>query len=204
MTLWLSFGILLLIVPLMSWWRVRKKSSLSDVPASPALTSDVLYEIRSLIDSGKKVEAVKRVREATNWGLRESKEYVDALSQGGEPAFSAPPDSSSGVTSPEDMRQVAAQLLSQGKKIEAVKHVREATRWGLREAKVYVEALESGAELPEFSQSTIGQEPPVDLREAVRDLLNQRRKIEAVKLVREHTNWGLKEAKDYVDAIETE
>jgi len=33
----------------------------------------------------------------------------------------------------------------------------------------------------------------------VQSLLSQRRKIEAIRLVREHTGLGLKEAKDYVE-----
>jgi hypothetical protein len=36
---------------------------------------------------------------------------------------------------------------------------------------------------------------------AARDLLSKRRKIEAIKLVREHTGWGLKESKDFVDGL---
>jgi len=36
---------------------------------------------------------------------------------------------------------------------------------------------------------------------AARDLLTKRRKIEAIKLVREHTGWGLKESKDFVDGL---
>jgi len=36
---------------------------------------------------------------------------------------------------------------------------------------------------------------------AARDLLSKRRNIEAIKLVREHTGWGLKESKDFVDGL---
>jgi len=38
-------------------------------------------QVRALIAQGRKVEAVKRVRETTGWGLKESKDYVDALSE---------------------------------------------------------------------------------------------------------------------------
>ena len=38
-------------------------------------------QVRALIAQIRKVEAVKRVRETTGWGLKESKDYVDALSQ---------------------------------------------------------------------------------------------------------------------------
>ncbi|NOK58672.1 MAG: hypothetical protein GFH27_549301n298 [Chloroflexi bacterium AL-W] len=91
-------------------------------------------------------------------------------------------------------------LVHQGRKIEAIKLVREHTDKGLREAKNYVEALERSAALPEeidpsADVSAIGNE--------VRALLLQGKKIEAIKRVREHTQWGLKEAKEYVDAFES-
>ena len=38
----------------------------------------------------------------------------------------------------------------------------------------------------------------------VRDLLVAGRKIEAIKVVRDRTGWGLREAKDHVDALERE
>lgn len=36
-------------------------------------------EVRRLAASGKKIEAIKEVRAATGWGLKESKDYVDRL-----------------------------------------------------------------------------------------------------------------------------
>ncbi|WP_066910698.1 ribosomal protein L7/L12 [Millisia brevis] len=36
-------------------------------------------QVRQLNDAGKKIEAIKSVREATGWGLREAKEYVDRI-----------------------------------------------------------------------------------------------------------------------------
>ena len=42
---------------------------------------------------------------------------------------------------------------------------------------------------------------PDDLRAELMHLLQRRSKIPAIKLVREHTGLGLKEAKDYIDAL---
>jgi ribosomal protein L7/L12 len=39
----------------------------------------VLDEVRRLTDSGQKIEAIKRLREATGLGLTEAKEIVDSL-----------------------------------------------------------------------------------------------------------------------------
>lgn len=48
----------------------------------------------------------------------------------------------------------------------------------------------------------IRKNPP--LREQVVELLRSRQIIDAIKLVRAHTNLGLKEAKDYTDQIRAE
>lgn len=42
---------------------------------------------------------------------------------------------------------------------------------------------------------------PDDLRAELLRLLQRRSKIPAIKLVRDHTGLGLKEAKDYIDAL---
>jgi uncharacterized protein YecA (UPF0149 family) len=43
-------------------------------------------QVRALLAQGQKVEAVKRVLKATGWGLKESKDYVDALTNATPPA----------------------------------------------------------------------------------------------------------------------
>lgn len=49
-------------------------------------------------------------------------------------------------------------------------------------------------------------EPPLPAaaEAEVRALIQQRRKIDAIKVVRQHTGIGLKEAKDVVDALDRE
>ncbi|HEU5086057.1 MAG TPA: ribosomal protein L7/L12 [Roseiflexaceae bacterium] len=94
-----------------------------------------------------------------------------------------------------------AQLLARGNKIEAIKLVRERTGWGLKEAKDYVEALPNAPPLP----APVAPEAPVSagsMDDEARALLAKGQKIVAIKLVRERTGWGLKEAKDYVDELE--
>lgn len=51
------------------------------VPAGGDMTDqpDWLYEVRALTAQGKKIEAIKRTREATGLGLKEAKDYVDGL-----------------------------------------------------------------------------------------------------------------------------
>jgi len=95
------------------------------------------------------------------------------------------------------------QLVREGKKIDAIKLVREQTDLGLKEAKDAVEAIERG-EMPELkprSMVTPREAVGVDLDE-INELLLQNKKIEAIKLYREQTGVGLKEAKDAIEAIE--
>ncbi|HMO58602.1 MAG TPA: ribosomal protein L7/L12 [Roseiflexaceae bacterium] len=88
-----------------------------------------------------------------------------------------------------------ATLLARGNKIGAIKLVREQTGLGLKEAKEYVEVLERG-QTP----------PPITIAggtaDTVESLLARGNKIGAIKLVREQTGLGLKEAKEYVDDLE--
>ncbi len=43
------------------------------------LSPEVRSKVIKLILKGRKVQAVKVVREATNWGLKQSKDAVDAI-----------------------------------------------------------------------------------------------------------------------------
>ena len=94
-----------------------------------------LAEVSALLASGHKIEAIKRYRELTGVGLKEAKDYVDALDAGAQPPAVTPVAPSVG-----DLAEVYA-LAHQGKKIEAIKRYRELTGVGLKEAKDYVDRL---------------------------------------------------------------
>ncbi|GAA1363885.1 ribosomal protein L7/L12 [Catellatospora chokoriensis] len=91
-------------------------------------------------------------------------------------------------------------LMNQRMKIPAVKLWREATGVSLSDAVKAVELIAAGG-----TPTTTGQPVhPVlgpDLMANARDLKQQGRPIEAIKLVRQHTGMGLREAKDVVDAL---
>lgn len=88
-------------------------------------------------------------------------------------------------------------LVSEGRKIEAIKRYREATGAGLAEAKQAVEARERGQSLPTKEAAAAAS----SLESEIVPLLQGGNKIEAIKLYRERTGMGLKEAKDAVEAI---
>lgn len=95
------------------------------------------------------------------------------------------------------------QFLNAGQKIAAIKRVRELKHWGLKESKDYVESLERN-DTPLMPVPQITSEPTPELRQEVQRLLAAHQKVSAVKLVREQTHWHLREAKDYVDAVQAE
>jgi ribosomal protein L7/L12 len=97
-----------------------------------------------------------------------------------------------------------------GRKIDAITMVRERTRLGLADAKALVEALASGADgvdlrlvrtssADDVAQATI--DDPDLAAQLVLELAAGRR-IEAIRLLRERTGLGLKEAKDAIDAMD--
>ncbi|GAA1757200.1 ribosomal protein L7/L12 [Luedemannella helvata] len=92
--------------------------------------------------------------------------------------------------------------LRRGRKIEAVKVYREATGATLADAKRAVERYEVGQPLDHAPLSTPA---PTQLDDAawrqLRALVARGQKIHAIKLYRELTGVGLREAKDAIDAL---
>lgn len=100
-----------------------------------------------------------------------------------------------------DLNEDIKLLLAQGKKIQAIKLTMDHTNLGLKEAKNYVEEIAKfgHATPPSLKTSPVGD----DILEAeAMQFLAKKNKIGAVKRIRELTNWGLKEAKEYVDTIQ--
>lgn len=90
-------------------------------------------------------------------------------------------------------------LLAAGRKIEAIQLYRDRSGADLAEAKQAVEGLQRGRSLPRPTDSV--SPPPADLEEEVIRLLQDGRKLEAVRAYRERTGLGLKESRDSVEAI---
>ncbi|MGF1600561.1 MAG: hypothetical protein ACFCU8_00855 [Thermosynechococcaceae cyanobacterium] len=103
----------------------------------PSLNTEA--EIRHLLASNQKIAAIKRVRQETGWGLKQAKGYLEFLSlpnsskRVSETTASLPDLS---VLEPE-----LRQLMADGKKIAAIKQLREQTGWSLKRSKEYVESL---------------------------------------------------------------
>jgi ribosomal protein L7/L12 len=99
-----------------------------------------------------------------------------------------------------------ADLLREGKKLEAIKRFREQTGAGLKEAKDAVEAMERGGavEIPvahaPAAPRRITSELAIDDAELRRHLAGGRL-IDAIKRYRELTGLGLKESKDAIESL---
>ncbi len=163
-----------------------------------------LREIAALTSAGQKIEAIKRVRERYGVGLKEAKDLVDGLEAGRQAeielalstfASSAPPPAT-------DFPGEVRRLLADGKKIEAIKRVREQTGLGLKEAKDLVEAYEAGQPV-DFGRAAMPQPTPQTDGSAwaeIDNLVRAGNKIEAIKLHRQTFGTGLAEAKAAIDA----
>lgn len=85
-------------------------------------------------------------------------------------------------------------LLSKGKKVEAVKLVKDNVHCGLKEAKDFIDDFGSIAVAP----LTIN---PADMERELLSFIGEGRKMEAVKFYKDHTGAGLKESVDYVNSL---
>lgn len=112
------------------------------------IPDDLFREVQDLLRKGSKIEAVKRVRERTGWGLKDSKDPVDAVEAGRQPGGAWADGGGGGLrseTGPSepsgDVPRDVWDLLVAGRKIEAIKRVRERDGCSLKEAKDKVEAV---------------------------------------------------------------
>jgi ribosomal protein L7/L12 len=85
--------------------------------------------------------------------------------------------------------------LQRGNTIGAIKLLRASTGLGLKEAKDVIDGYLQGS-----SRLLPSQAPAASLPAAAASALQQGNKIEAIRLLREQTGLGLKEAKNAIDA----
>jgi ribosomal protein L7/L12 len=87
--------------------------------------------------------------------------------------------------------------LQRGKTIEAIKLLRASGGMGLKQAKDVIDSYASGN-----AESAVAPGPLGALPADVSAALHNGNKIEAIRLLRQRTGTGLKEAKDAVEAVE--
>lgn len=92
-----------------------------------------------------------------------------------------------------------AQLISKGRLVEAIRELREQRGLGLKEAKALVERMGSMRAPQPQVQEPMRAAPP--LPPEVAHSLYAGNRMEAIRLYRQRTRVGLKEAKDAVDSL---
>jgi ribosomal protein L7/L12 len=95
--------------------------------------NDWKQQVRTLLDGGQKIMAIKLYWEHTGAGLKEAKDAVEAIERG-EP-FQDPKESD------DSLQQTLVSLFQQGGKVDAIKVFREVTGSGLKESKDAIESL---------------------------------------------------------------
>jgi ribosomal protein L7/L12 len=98
-------------------------------------TAVLEQQVRSLLDQGQKIEAVKVYKDQTGASLAEAKEAVEAIQAGALPP--SPPEIGG------DLEAELLRLLGRGDKLEAVKLYKDRMGVALIEAKQAVESLEA-------------------------------------------------------------
>lgn len=113
------------------------------------------------------------------------------LAPNGEPLVTDPE-----LLGDEKLGQVR-RLAAEGRKIQAIKVVRDHVDIPLKEAKIFVESLDLTGVPPRLPVTEL----PEETLARVYQLKAAGKPIEAIRLVRQQTRWGLKDAKDYVDRL---
>jgi ribosomal protein L7/L12 len=105
----------------------------------PSRVSEGLTErLRVRIAEGKKVLAIKELRDQTGMSLRDARDVVDALDPATAPLAAPDPD-----VAPETLAR-ARELVAARKPVQAVKVIRDETGWPLKRCKDIVDDLRGG------------------------------------------------------------
>jgi ribosomal protein L7/L12 len=128
----LGVGLALVVFLVIMAWRKRP------APPTAPMTGDLDTRLRTLVAEGKQILAIKELRAHRGTGLKEAKDYVDALDATGEP----PPLPVARVS--EETLALARSLVAQRKIVLAVKAIRDETGWDLKRCKDIVDAMPRG------------------------------------------------------------
>lgn len=174
-------------------------------------------EITSFLQAGEKLRAIKTYREDTGASLADARAAVERMALSMQAGIELQAyhrrEGHVGTIGDALNSEIERQLL-QGNKILAIKLYREQTGVGLREAKEAVEHMANEVHLrgPSFAlsaevdtealRSVFSQSAAFSPGEDVRGLVLEGKKIQAIKLYREQTGVGLREAKEAVEQLE--
>jgi ribosomal protein L7/L12 len=197
---WMLIGILAIAVIVIVYRMRRSASSPEWIEQAQRQPPEIDWnaasdpEIGDYLSRGKKIDAIKRYRELTGAGLKEAKDALDYLAahpQAAGDKKKAPLLNLQG----EGVRD----LVEAGKIDEAVEVYAKFAGVDIYSAKDAVAEIQREPEASDhLSDAASAADPQIVA------LVQQGKKIEAIKIYRERTGLGLKEAKDAVEQIERE
>jgi ribosomal protein L7/L12 len=127
-----------IVVTLVAGRAGRARTPSVPVPRPP-LDPATEQAVSDLIARERKIEAIKRLRDATGMGLRDAKEWVEAWASDGT---ATPPAAQAADPAVLETLAVEARAVRDAAgAISAIRLVRDRTGWGLADSKAYVDRL---------------------------------------------------------------
>jgi ribosomal protein L7/L12 len=123
---------------------------------------EILDQVRKLVASGRTIEAIKLLREVTGLSLKEAKEAVDRCAHGG--SLDIAEDLAAHRAALHGAAQVDGEikaLLESGRKIEAIKLMRERSGLDLKTSKDIIDSMEG-----DLKRAGTGRPHPAAVRES--------------------------------------
>ena len=113
----------------------------TDAPAPASGSNDLTVEVQSLLVQGRKIEAIKLLKERSGIPLEAAKTAVDAMEKLGAVGTTTLSITTNTTTLSQQDAAEIQRLIRQGEKIEAIKLIRNRTGLGLKEAKDIADQL---------------------------------------------------------------
>ena len=132
-----ALGVVIALLIALVLFRRPRRTTPARPPVPPP--ADLADRLRALVAAGKKIQAIKELRQQTGMGLVDAKNQVESLPPAGPLPPAAPPEG----LSPDAVAR-ARELIAAGKHIHAVKAIREDTGWSLKDAKDAMDRLRAG------------------------------------------------------------
>lgn len=154
----------------------------------PIISPTEEAELRDMVSEGRKLQAIKRVRELTGWGLKETEEYLTSFLNDILSSFF-------------EKKETELRGLSKNQKSEAIKQIRQLLGCELKEAHNYLKELMSDQKNSGAVYDNMRSLLYPKWQARLRNLLIHHKKQEGYDLVKQITGWHFNAISDYVDQL---
>jgi ribosomal protein L7/L12 len=105
------------------------------------LETALVARITDLCAAGRKIQAIKELRDATGLGLKDAKDLVEAIQAGHRPAPLVQGEILAARVHTRDLADRARKLMADGQEVQAIRLVCDETGMGIADAQKFVKAL---------------------------------------------------------------